>query len=247
VARSLLVLLLLQGESPDLPALRRTALDARALARDREAAAARLALHREGAHFLLGLASEGKLPPELEAAVAGAIFRNPDFGVRALASQYFKRPAAGGAALPPVEEILKIKGDPAAGKKVFFGDAAACSKCHLFEGEGGDVGPNLTEIRGKYDRAKLLDSILNPSAEIAFGFEAVLVLAEDGAVLSGIVLGDGDELVLKESTGEQRAIPSAKIRARKKLEASLMPDNAAVGLTPQQLADVVAFPLASGD
>lgn len=235
--RAALLALLLQAGDLDLPALRKTLLDANAELKARESAAAALAGDREGAHFLIGLASEQKFPKELQAAAARAIFRNPDFGVRALAGQFFKRP---GKTVPPLKDLLALKGDPANGKKVFFGPAAACSKCHLFEGEGGDVGPNLTEIRGKYDRAKVLDAILNPSAEIAFGFESALLLAQDGAVYSGIVLGDGDEVILKEASGEQRSLPAAKIRARKKLETSLMPDNAAVGLSPQELADVAA-------
>lgn len=237
----LLAILLLQAEKLDVAPLKKTLLDSKADAKAREAAAAALAADREGAHFLIGLASEEKFPRELEAAAAGPLFRNPDFAVRALASRWFRRPAAGDKPMPALADLARLKGDAANGKKVFFGAAAACSKCHLFEGEGGDVGPNLTEIRGKYDRAKLLDSILNPSAEIAFGFEGVLLLSRDGEVYSGIVLADGDEVVLKESTGAQRPVPAAKIRARKKLETSLMPDNAAVGLSPQDLADVATF------
>lgn len=232
-----LLALLLQSGEIDLPALRKVVLDAKADPKARESAAVSLAGNREGAHVLIGLASEQKFPKELEAAVAEAIFKNPDFGVRALAASYFKR--AGKAVA--LKDLLALKGDVANGKKVFFGAASACSKCHLFAGEGSDVGPNLTEIREKYDRAKLLDAIVNPSAEIAFGFESVLLLLEDGTVLSGIVLGDGDEVILKEGTGAQRAVPAAKIRARKKLETSLMPDNAAVGLSPQELADIAEF------
>jgi putative heme-binding domain-containing protein len=242
VARLFLAALLLQSAPEDAAALRRTVLDGKADPKAREQAASRLAADPAGAHFLIGLAAEQRFPKELEPAVSAAIFRNPDFGVRALAGQYFKRE---GKPFPPLKDLLALKGDAAGGKKVFFGAAAACSKCHLYEGEGGDVGPNLTEIRQKYDRAKILDAILNPSAEIAFGFETVLLLAADGAVFSGIVLADGDEVVLKEASGNQREIAAAKIRLRKKLDTSLMPDNAAVGLTPQELADVAAF-LAGG-
>lgn len=247
MTRLFLGLLILQSGTSDLAALKKSVLDSKAESKAREAAAATLAADRDGAHFLVGLASEQKLPKELEAAVSAAIFKNPDFGVRALASQYFKRPAAGGKPFPALADLVKLKGDATNGRKVFFGAASACSKCHLFEGEGGDVGPNLTEIRGKHDRAKILDAILNPSAEIAFGFEGVLVLMQDGAVHSGIVLGDGDDVILKEPTGEQRSLPAARIRARKKLQTSLMPDNAAVGLSPQDLADLASFLLATGN
>ena len=55
----------------------------------------------------------------------------------------------------------------------------------------GDVGPELTRIREKYDRTALLDSILNPSAGIAFGYDTWLVETKAGLLYSGFVLADG--------------------------------------------------------
>ncbi len=222
-----------------LASLRKTLLDARAPLKEREAAAAALAADPEGGLLLVSLAGDGKLPREVEPAAAGAIFANPDFGVRALASRHFKTPARD--KLPPVAEILKLPGDAARGRKVFFGASSGCSKCHVFAGEGGDVGPNLTELRSKIARPEILDAILNPSAAIAFGFEAWLIVTKDDEVYSGFILGDGDEVALKESSGENRFIAADRIRARKKQEISLMPDNLAVGMTPQELRDLVEF------
>lgn len=235
---ALLLLLLLQSE---LDALKRTLLDAKAERKVREEAAVKLALDKDGGGFLLGLSGQGKLPPEVKDTVAGSIFRNPDLGVRALASQFFRRPAKGGEPFPSVDKLLELKGDSANGRKVYFGAASGCSKCHLWEGEGGDVGPNLTEIRHKYMRKELLDTILNPSAEILFGFDAWLFQTKDGQVVSGILLQEGDEYVVKEAGGEPRALAAGAIAFKKKLTASLMPDNVALGLTPQELADLLAF------
>jgi len=212
---------------------------------EREVAAARLAADPDGAMQIIALAADKKFPAELVPAVAGAIYRNPDLSIRAMAGTYFPRQAAGGVALPPIKELAKLPGDAARGRAVFFGTTASCSRCHAFNGEGRDVGPDLTSIRTKYQRPELLDAILNPSAGIAFGYEAWIIQTTDGDVLSGFILADADTVVLKESTGEQRQIPKGKIKKRVKQPMSVMPDNVGLGLTAQELADVAEFLLKS--
>ena len=135
-----------------------------------------------------------------------------------------------------------MKGDASRGRAVFFGNTAGCAKCHRFGGEGKDVGPDLSAIRTKYGRPELLDAILNPSAGIAFGYESWIVKTKGNDVLAGFVVADTpDNLVLKDSTGEQRTLPSKDITLRKKQTISVMPDNVALGLNAQELADLVEF------
>ena len=208
---------------------------------ERQTAAARLAADPEGAMKVIAMAADKTFPADLVPSVAGAIYRNPDLSIRAMAGTYFPREAAGGATLPPIKELAKMPGDAARGRAVFFGNTASCSRCHAFNGEGRDVGPDLTAIRTKYQRPEVLDAILNPSAGIAFGYEAWIIQTTDGAVYSGFILADADVVVLKESSGEQRQIPKGKIKKRTKQPMSVMPDNVGLGLTAQELADVAEF------
>lgn len=193
-----------------------------------------------GGLFLISLAEEGALSQEAQQAVGSAIFKNPDQGVRALASAHFPRPG-GGADLPPVADLLALEGDPGAGHAVFFSEEATCSSCHAFEGRGKDIGPDLTAIAEKYDRAQLLDSILNPSAAIAFGYDTHVVRTHDGIIHSGFVLAEAEDLVLKDTQGLRHVIPMDEIEVRKKQELSVMPEGVALGLSSQQLADLLAF------
>lgn len=200
-----------------------------------------LAASAEGGLFLLGLASAGKLSPDVTEAVSEAIFRNPDLGVRALASKHFKRTALEGAEFPPVTELLAMKGNPARGRDVFFGPTAACSSCHEWGGQGRSVGPALSRIGEKLPREALYDAILNPSAGIAFGYQPYVLVTKDQSTFSGFIVSDGDTVVLKDAAGEHRFIPAADIKERQRQVLSLMPDNIALGMKPQDLVDLVEF------
>ncbi len=61
-------------------------------------------------------------------------------------------------------------GDAAAGKKLFFeSEKVQCAKCHKIGGKGADVGPDLSKIAEKKDRAYFLESLILPSKVIAEG------------------------------------------------------------------------------
>lgn len=47
-----------------------------------------------------------------------------------------------------------------------------CDACHAINGEGGDIGPDLSSIGAERDRAYLRQALLDPNAVIAEGFEA---------------------------------------------------------------------------
>ncbi len=217
-------------------------LDDNATKRSRDGAARRLADDPDGARFLLALAAEGKFPKAFTNTVSDRLHKSGDLTVRAMASEYFPRQGAGGAPLPPIKELAAMKGDAARGRAVFFGNTAGCAKCHKFGDEGKDVGPDLSAIRTKFARPELLDSILNPSAAIAFGYEASIVKTKQNDVYSGFILAENpDNLVLKDSAGEQRTISAKDIVLRKKQTISVMPDNVALGLNAQELADLAEF------
>src|SRR5262249_35499180 len=143
-------------------ALEAPLVDAAAKPEEVDASAKAMSADREGGLALLKLASAKQLTPAATEAVGRYIFVNPDLSVRALASGHFAHPG-GTAAMPPVDEILKLPGSASRGAKIFFGDAARCSTCHTFFGKGGDIGPDLSAVTTKYAKPQILDSILNPS------------------------------------------------------------------------------------
>jgi putative membrane-bound dehydrogenase-like protein len=215
-------------------------LDTKAEFSLRENAVLAMARSKLGGMRLLGLASQGKLPAELHDIIGNYIHRNPDLSVRALAGQYFSRSTADGHSFPALGELLKISGDAARGKELAFG-RAQCATCHLFAGQGKTVGPDLTGIGRKLDRTRLFDSVLNPSASIVFGYETWLIETDDGRVVTGFVIGEGDPVVLVDAKGEQHAIPAESIEFRQRQNVSIMPEVVKANLSPQELADIIEF------
>ncbi|MFT5466734.1 MAG: putative membrane-bound dehydrogenase-like protein, partial [Verrucomicrobiales bacterium] len=108
-----------------------------------------------GGRELVKLAEQGQLADDLHFLAAGAIARSPDQGLRNAAKGKFKVPAAAGAEkLPPVAELVAMKGSAEAGKPLYT--TTACITCHKVKGEGIDFGPDLSEIGNKLSKEAML-------------------------------------------------------------------------------------------
>lgn len=151
------------------------------------------------------------------------------------------RPASA-APLPPQRNIPEIAGgDWARGKAVFASAQAACAVCHQVRGEGGIVGPDLTNLVHR-DYASVLQDIVDPSAAINPDRLAHEIALQDGTTAVGIVIEEtAAALVLADAAGTQRTIPHGAIVGRKAAAVSLMPPGLWQNLTTQQQRDLMTF------
>src|SRR5246500_3648678 len=62
----------------------------------------------------------------------------------------------------------KSTGDAKHGKDLFYGDAN-CSLCHMIQGKGGRLGPELTGVGGSRTREAIMESVGAPSRGLAWG------------------------------------------------------------------------------
>ena len=111
-------------------------------------------------------------------------------------------------------------GDAEQGRQIFYQDAAAqCIRCHVVDGEGSDVGPDLTGVANRLNRSELLQTMVNPNARIAPGYGSVTITLEDGEVIRGqltaetasqitVTSGDDEWVVDKEHITERINSPS---------------------------------------
>lgn len=201
---------------------------------EKSAAAASLAKDPTGAKMLIQMAAGNRLSPELTAVTAQHIFSNPDQSVRVLAGEYFKN---GDAKSYNISEILKLKSEPARGKEAF---TASCSSCHRTGSNGGQIGPDLTNIKNKLDKRALLDAIIHPDADIVFGYEPWMITTKSGETVYGFLQSEGETVLLKDATGKQISLVSKDIVKRERAR-TMMPDPTTLDLKEQHLADIAAY------
>ncbi len=208
----------------------------------RSAAAAALGKSKAGEEYLLTLAKEKKVTADITFTVANVLLDSALPEVRGEAAKYLQLPAAGDARpLPPLGELVKMRGDPAHGKEL-FGDKATCTKCHIVGTQGRDVGPNLSEIGSKLSKDALLVAILDPNAGISHNYETFLVVTDDGKTVSGLLVSKtDDELVIKDAGAIVHTLKMADVDEFKKLTSSLMPADLQKLMSTQELVDVVEY------
>jgi putative heme-binding domain-containing protein len=195
-----------------------------------------------GAKALIKLAQTGKMNDQLKPAAGAALGVVPWADVKTEAAKLFPLPPAKeGKPLPPFADLVRMKGSAAKGKEVFK-TIGTCANCHIINGEGKDVGPNLSEIGKKLSREALLESILYPSAAISHGYEAYVVATKNGSVETGLLTSDTAEAVtLKGADSILRTFKRGDIETMQKSPVSLMPADLHKALTAQDLADLLDY------
>ena len=118
-----------------------------------------------------------------------------------------------------------------------------CQRCHKLDGQGGDVGPQLNGIAAEpgKDRRYLLESVVFPSAQIAKGYETVVLTLADGRTVSGVLKSDDKkQLRLMTAEAKELVIAADDIESRR-TGPSAMPDDLHKKLTRRELRDLVEF------
>ncbi len=142
--------------------------------------------------------------------------------------------------------LARLEGpaDPGAGERVFFhSKGPGCYRCHQVDGRGGQAGPDLTTLASATERRKLIESIVAPSREIAPQFFPWSVARTDGTLFTGILLEQTPEgtLVFADSEGRRIDVKPDEIADRKPQKTSIMPQELASTMTPQEMRDLIAF------
>ncbi|MDB6119948.1 MAG: Dehydrogenase, partial [Verrucomicrobiaceae bacterium] len=139
--------------------------------------------------------------------------------------------------IPAVADVLKLKGDAKNGATV----AQRCFMCHQINGQGVDFGPGLTGWGATQPTDVITEAVLNPSKDIAHGFEGSSIVTKDGTRIDGMILTDGEFVMIKSMAGLTQIVPKSLIKSKTKMDRSLMLGAVQLGLTPQEVADVVAY------
>ena len=142
-------------------------------------------------------------------------------------------------------KLLGTSGSRGAGWRVFFGHSEVrCAACHRWNGHGNEVGPDLTGLARRMDRHRVLDSILQPSREIAPRYVPWMVETTGGKLFLGMSLGvQGGNQVERflGVDGTQFTIGRDEIAFRHLSDRSIMPDGFHRQLTLKEMRDLLVL------
>lgn len=134
--------------------------------------------------------------------------------------------------------------DPAEGQRVFFHpNGPGCYRCHRVDGRGGNAGPELTIAAPALTRRRLVESIVQPSKEVAPQFVPWVIARRDGTVATGLLIEeaiDGRQTYADPAGATFTLLPE-EIAERRPSPGSLMPDDLTRRMTVEELRDVAAF------
>jgi putative heme-binding domain-containing protein len=139
----------------------------------------------------------------------------------------------------PAPSPLTKGGDWHAGRALFFGDAK-CATCHVVGREGGNVGPNLSNLV-HLNPESVLQDIVEPSARINPDHVSYIVETKSGDTLSGLVRQEQDQVVVSEAADKVTTIPRADVKEIRPSKISLMPEGYKQTLGDKGLRDVLTF------
>jgi cytochrome c oxidase cbb3-type subunit III len=148
-------------------------------------------------------------------------------------------------------------GNAAHGKELFYG-SASCSTCHMVQGKGGRLGPDLSTTGSARSTSYLVESIREPSRRLAQGiseamkefsqeYETVKVETADGQKFMGVVLNeDHFTLQMMDTRENLRLFEKDKLKSFEKTRESLMPAYDQKTLSDKDLQDILAYLLEVG-
>ncbi len=133
----------------------------------------------------------------------------------------------------------KAPGDPIAGRAVY--QKGNCAQCHVVDREGGNVGPELSEIGLRRALKFLRESIIDPSAHVAPNYRAATVTTRKGEQIPGVILNEDDySIQIRDMRDNLRSFWKSDLKVVKKETASLMPPYKSL-LSPKEIENLVAY------
>jgi putative heme-binding domain-containing protein len=143
-------------------------------------------------------------------------------------------------------------GNAAHGKELFYRDRN-CSSCHMINGEGGRIGPDLSTVGTSRRTDALIESVRKPSARLAWGltepskefpqeYETVTVVTQDGHQIKGVTLNEDSFSIQLIDTSEQlHLFERDKLKSCETSRESLMPAYNPDMLSDRDLDDIIAY------
>ena len=145
-----------------------------------------------------------------------------------------------------------VTGDARRGEALFFGTQQRCSACHIVNGRGGRLGPELTMVGSARARAYIVESIREPGKRLTenglggwpttMKYDTVTAVTADGTSIVGVPVNEDTFTVQVMDTSERvHSLEKRSLRSYKHEDRSLMPAYPDNRLNATDLDDLVAY------
>lgn len=189
---------------------------------------------------LLTALEAGEIKPgELDPTRQARLVNHRDAGIKQRAAKLFANASADrDAVIKQYEPALGKNVDPKRGRAVF---EKQCVTCHRVDNLGVNVGPDISDTYNKTP-AVLLLSILDPNRAVDNNSFGYTVTTTDGKTLTGLLAAENSSsITLRQPEGKNETILRSNIEELRSTGLSLMPVGFEKNITPEQMADLIAF------
>ena len=137
--------------------------------------------------------------------------------------------------------LQSAKGDYEAGKTVYYGKGG-CTKCHMIRGEGGYLGPDLTNIGLTANMTALREALLEPNKRFTEGFRPVLVTLKSGKAIRGVAKNNSNySIQVLDNSGKLHLLDKTDVKEANFREETWMPGDYGERLSEKEQDDLLAF------
>jgi len=161
-------------------------------------------------------------------------FRSP------LTERSIRQAAAYVQSLSRAAAVRPGAGSPQRGADVYKNNR--CASCHIVNGEGGVLGPELSAIGSRRGPTYLREALVKPEAAHPTGYVVVRAVQSDGPEIRGIRLNEDVFWVqIRDAAGAVHSLEKARLtKLERQLDATLMPSYAG-RIGDADLDDLIAY------
>jgi putative heme-binding domain-containing protein len=176
------------------------------------------------------LAVKGINAPELRRLL------NKQAGVKNLVSRAYDQQY-----VDKLSKQVQVSGNAVKGESIYLANNT-CTSCHMVNGKGGNIGPNLSAIGKGLSVREIIAEVLWPNQNVKEGYNRVAVETKSGALIQGIkIFENAEEIQIETTESKKPKVVSKKIIASKTETGSLMPSGLMDNYSEEELRDLIKY------
>jgi putative heme-binding domain-containing protein len=134
-----------------------------------------------------------------------------------------------------------VEGNAAHGEEVFR-VKGRCGDCHMINGQGGLLGPDLSNLGAERNLQSLRQSLTTASPSIPRGYQPVRLTGKSGEKIEGVIKNENNfTLQVMDRSHKIHLLMKDQMEQIEYGKESLMPNDYGKKLSPAEMQDLLAY------